>query len=798
MDKMKELAALLKGFSKKKILFSGIAVVLVIALLVGIVPRLGKNNDTVTVETSDIDYNYSVLTFSEEDYNVKSKTLTISGEKPKASAYGAKIDFGEYGIESKAKLEIKELPEKKDDTTGLKVTAYDFNLEEKTDFDDIITITLPYDSKYVKKGAEGECVGAKYYNESTGEWEGVYYELDVKNKQVLIYTTHLSTYGVFQIKNENTRNAYITDVYAICQLLDTNKSYQVLEELSTDGQTGKAAFEAGFGVMNGVVGDIGTSITAATLGGQYDGALANTLGGAFQHTGLALAAVQTCYDFAYNFDDDDAKKATLVNLVKNIANNAVGYFGSSALQVGFAGVYVFDILLSTVQSDMLELKLENIGEVYQYYNDVESTRSNKEWRSMFIQILKDNKDDPGKAQELINQEIDNFCGRFWKLGYGKQKEIAGIAGKKVMFDQNEDDIKALTAEYKAYLMNKLQAPLTSARNYLLNQAMEASQKEFEIELLKLQRELNKKVTVQIIENPDEEGEYLYSGYTVRFAPLSGNANPKTWSGTMPQSGTLTIAHTILGHMQCGSPNKLELYKPGEDSPMLSVPYKVSYPTTIIYLNSTGEAKKDEKLETKDEEIMEIDATSDEEYAWVLIETKVEDNLEGLATQNENQKDVYETELLDASPGSIIAKWKYLGDTDTYYDPDVIHGEGATAQTLFGTPPSTIKGEETVTFTITASVTENNLSFYDSSANGRADLCYLDQNGKFTGEYVKFADSNGKNFIEANTYFDKNSDEATVSTVMPSGREEGDKILIEQSGGGAWNVKIKFIYEWKSQ
>jgi hypothetical protein len=131
--------------------------------------------------------------------------------------------------------------------------------------------------------------------------------------------------------------------------------------LADSGKPGNAAFEAGFEAINSVVGNIGAAVTTTTLGGQYEGALAEALGSGLQHLGLALAAVQTCYDFTYNLSDDQGKLGTLSNLVKDIANNDVGYFGSAALQVGFAGVVVFDNVLSTVQSDMLELKLENLG-----------------------------------------------------------------------------------------------------------------------------------------------------------------------------------------------------------------------------------------------------------------------------------------------------------------------------------------------------------------------------------------------------------------------------------------------------
>lgn len=314
----------------KKLLFSAVAVVLVIALGVAIISRLGKEANNREGTIGDL----STFVYTERDYTAKARELTVSPKSPSASAYGVTIEFGEHALEGDETLKVRELSEKTDKNNGVKVTAYDFELGDKTSFDDVITIAIPYDTKYAEAGAESECIGAKYYNQSTGEWEGVYYEVDAENRQVLIYTTHLSTYGVFQVKNENTRKAYITDVYAIAGLLNSGKSFEVIKELAESGQPGNAAFEAGFEAINSVVGNTGTAVTAITLGGQYEGALAEALGSGSQHLGLALAAVQTCYDFTYNFSDDQGKLGTLSNLVKNIANNAVGYFGSAALQVG--------------------------------------------------------------------------------------------------------------------------------------------------------------------------------------------------------------------------------------------------------------------------------------------------------------------------------------------------------------------------------------------------------------------------------------------------------------------------------
>ncbi len=764
----------------KKLLFSAVAVVLVIALGAAILPRLGKEVANTEGTTGDL----SAFTYTDRDYAAKAKELKVSPESPSASAHGVTIQFGEYALEGDKTLKIRELPEKTDKNNGVKVTAYDFELGDQVNFDDVITIAIPYDAKYAEAGAESECIGAKYYNQTTGEWEGVYYEVDTENRQVLIHTTHLSTYGVFQVKNENTRKAYITDVYAIAGLMNTGKSFEVIKELAEQGQPGNAAFEAGFEAVNSAVGNTGTALTAITLGGQYEGALADALGKGSQHLGLALAAVQTCYDFTYNFSDDQGKLSTLSNLVKNVANNAVGYFGSATLQVGFAAIAVFDVVLSEVQSDMMELKLENLGGVYQYYNDVEAPRSNKEWRAIFIKALRENANDPEAAQQQINQEIDSFCDRFWSLDYGKVKEIAGVSGLKYSFDERQwtKDREVLTAQYREYLLNRLQAPMTSARNYLLSQATEQAQREFEKQLRALQGELNKTVKVQIIEQPEEDGEYQYEGYTVRFAPLSSSANVKNWTGKMPKGGEMNTSFTVIGHMQSGAPSRVELYKPGEDTPVLTVPFKVSYPTTTILLSSSGEDEPEQEQSGVTE--YEVQQPEVKQYAWVLVETLNENYQANI--DNTNKGGVYEVSA-SASPGSYTYSWKYVGESDDYYDPPFIHGESYATQLTISVPPNTIKGDETVSLDFSLSFTGQNLSYYAGSGSCRADW-----------GNVKFKNTDGKSFFEIYSsvkYKEKNvfSVSGTISAVIPAGYSEGDR---EELWTGGTNSGTYYVYEWK--
>ncbi|HHV98439.1 MAG TPA: hypothetical protein GXX36_02500 [Clostridiaceae bacterium] len=204
------------------------------------------------------------------------------------------------------------------------------------------------------------------------------------------------------------------------------------------------------------------------------------------------------------------------------------------------------------------------------------------------------------------------------MDYGKVKEIAAVSGLKYSFDERQwtKDREVLTKQYREYLMARLQAPLTSARNYLLNQAMEQAQREFEKQLIAMRKELNKTVKVQIIEQPEKAGEYKYEGYTVRFAPLSNSANAKNWTGKMPKGGEMNTSFTVLGYMQAGSPNSLELYPAGKDSPEVTVSFKVSYPTTTIFISGSDKEKPEQQppIESSNEPSAVPETKPKQEYA----------------------------------------------------------------------------------------------------------------------------------------------------------------------------------------
>ncbi len=174
----------------------------------------------------------------------------------------------------------------------------------------------------------------------------------------------------------------------------------------------------------------------------------------------------------------------------------------------------------------------------------------------------------------------------------------------------------------------------------------------------------------------------------------------------------------------------------------------------------------------------------QQYAWVLVET-VNENYQA-NIDNTNKGGVYEVGA-SASPGSYAYTWKYVGESDDYYDPDVLHGESYATQLTLSVPPNTIKGGETVSLDFSLSFTEQNLSFYDGHGSCRADWGNL-----------RFKNADGKPHFDIYSsvkYSEKNvsSVSGTISAVIPAGYSEGDR---EELWTGGTNSGTYYVYEWK--
>ncbi len=150
-------------------------------------------------------------------------------------------------------------------------------------------------------------------------------------------------------------------------------------------------------------------------------------------------------------------------------------------------------------------------------------------------------------------------------------------------------------------------------------------------------------------------------------------------------------------------------------------------------------------------------------------------------------------------GDYSYSWEYLGEGDTYYDPDLLEGENSTSQCTFSTPPTTIQGGETVTLSLKLSFGKQLLSYWSDNASASADFDKWDvEPGMVTGGSIPFKNKDGKTHFKIDTYktVQVYSVRDTISAIAPKGSKEGDKIALRTMFDGV-GQGTSYIYEWSA-
>lgn len=182
--------------------------------------------------------------------------------------------------------------------------------------------------------------------------------------------------------------------------------------------------------------------------------------------------------------------------------------------------------------------------------------------------------------------------------------------------------------------------------------------------------------------------------------------------------------------------------------------------------------------------------------WVLAKVVDYDGKDQVSATNRGG--VYEANS-SSKLGNYSYTWKYLGEGDAYYDPDLLTGEHSTSQCTFSTPPTTIQGGETVTLSMKLSFGDQLLSYYTDKASASADFDKWDMEpGYTTGASVPFKNKDGKSSFKIDTYKTVKvySVNDTLTAKAPKGVKEGDKIALRTIFHGVKQGTC-YIYEWSS-
>ena len=525
---------------------------------------------------------------------------------------GVSVELGGYVLDGEEELTVTKQPVEENKDEGYKIEAYDFKLGDMSELSDFIILRIPYDASYCEDGQDpAKCVGAKYKNETTGEWEDVLFEVDTATNELVIYTDHLSTYGAFCVRNEGKRSAYITDIYSDVTGIDQQQAMKTLREyVAGGGAAGKEAvglaaqiITAHNGFMGGIAGEVGdigfgtdltgTILNMASLGNPtFDSALATSAYEKMNKLGKVAAAVKIGAVILSTEKTD----ADVLGLYKDTAMLAISYAESAAWGLAASGLFIFDYTISSMFEQGMAMKLDKIDEVYVYFNDQFSgtldggndwnARSLKGWRQVLIDIAEANPNE-ADAKAAIESEIDRYARVFWTLGdMEKAAVVTAIEDKSnkgsvTIPDPTQAEIETLVSAYKAQLYERLY-PVTQSVSVYMQRKAEAA---YLAAMNEVKAFFNQTITFNIVEDVPDGEKSQYDGYALRFAPLSENAVKESWSGTMKGAGGASTKFTLLGYVQAGCPKELQLFKPSDDpesdEPELTVGFKLSAPVTEV-------------------------------------------------------------------------------------------------------------------------------------------------------------------------------------------------------------------------
>lgn len=543
----------------------------------------------------------------------KNDGATLSPETTSVTlSNGVSIDLGVYVLDGEEELTVTKQAVEENKDEGYKIEAYDFKLSDMTELSDFITLRIPYDTAYCEDGQDpAKCVGAMYKNETTGKWEDVLFEVDATANELIIYTDHLSTFGVFHVKNEGQRSAKITNIYADISGIDQQEATETLRKYvaggGADGEeaaglaarliTGHNGFMGG---MAGATGDVGfatdftgTILNMASLGSPtFDTSLADSAYKKMNKLGKVAAAVKIGA-VMLNTEKTDADT---LGLYKDTAMLALSYAESAVWGLAASGLFIFDYTISNMFEQSMAMKMDKIDQVYVYFNDQFSgtldvgngwkARSLKDWRQVLIDIVEANPNETD-AKAAIEKEIDHYARYFWTLGDMEKAVVVtdikdkSNKGSVTVPNPTQAEIETLVGAYKAQLYERLYPVTQSVKVYMQRKAEAV----YLAALNGVKAFFNQTITFNIVENIPDGEKSQYDGYALRFAPLSENAVKESWSGTMKGMGGASTNFTLLGYVQAGCPKELRLFKPGDDpesdEPELAVGFKLSTPVTEV-------------------------------------------------------------------------------------------------------------------------------------------------------------------------------------------------------------------------
>lgn len=709
------------------------------------------------------------------------QSQTVSPDNLIVETGGIKVAFSTYDIDGEYTLDVSSsepqpLDGESEAGKDYQIEMFDLTLNGKSDFTDGIEIVIPYDDTFINTDSvEADSVAAVYFNQETNKYESEVFTVDTNKNEVTIHTSHLSQHGVvvfkssyghgpFTVDNEReyTRSARITFVNGYSKVVNKDTAQDIVQGLlDNDFTPDDRAFQAGFSEANTWLGLTATGNTIT--GSAFSSTFLTELTNAFNLIGVGASIVQVGIDFQ-NGDD----QSLYTNLLKNGVYNTVNYIGWGSLQLAFAGVFIIDYSLNTFASEALDSNEKKWKEVYDLCYTRYYKKSPTEWYTTMSDLSREIKD-PDRLGAVIETTVYNQALEVWDDS--RLNDCAADAGYSwnALGGEAAAPKTQIAMVKKAEVFNALQ-PVFFRLGKHKNQE---NRDKYTENLEKIKNILNQEVDFTIT------GGSKYEGYSVKFASLNEKAKTDSWKGVIDSSGTFHTKFTILGYMESGSPERVEIFDPVNDQVFDTIMIGKISPTMSFEIGDISKPVASPPSGTEFSDSIDVTLSSpDNAYIIYWIDDGDVNFYNGPISLTDSasisayaDKDPYDENALtsdlatfeykktDLSTGKWVLYDKKLIDGCSFYDSDCYALESCSAsegsyQVSIGfstcgcdtcggdsgsgsytVPPDSLTPGETIPFAVTATgdgSTGVDVCFYIASSGITSDQVIIDERGTNQG------------------------------------------------------------------
>ena len=542
----------------------------------------------------------------------KSDSFTLQpGQTAIETKSGAAVDFGPYNGMDGETVAVKELPADTQSIEGGTRRAYTVTAGERSEFDGLITITLPYDEGETDPGDEEGSVLAEYFNPETGEWELVDYTVNTEDNTVVITTDHLSDYCTVTLRDAGSPYALLSKFSS--KRLDDETAMAILREFEQSGQPGEVGdsflrsfykqflplqyqqypADAEAELIHEVIGWLTDVSELAAQGGGYKQAADVLEKSGYMLLGLsALSLGDTMIDAYKGNESAETVAAEAYKLSYNVGVAILDYkrITTGMVQLSMLGVIALDYSLNQFMVAADQTYKDALFNVVIAYNEEIHPWTDAEWYARIMGLYKNRGDDPEKFNAALDGIMENYSSRYFFDNPEEQLVATNQAGLHTyttgILPETEAAKEYCIQQYKARLGEKLQPVLAD----VVKRIQYDSRQSFSSNAQELRRALNAPLEFDVVEEIPDGEKSKYAGCTVVLsrpnAPIIDG-----WTAALDKDGRVSLDATIVGYIQAGLPTQLRLWNkgdnPNEDDPALTQEFKVTEKRTVIPLGNTG-------------------------------------------------------------------------------------------------------------------------------------------------------------------------------------------------------------------